>query len=236
MDEGPEQDAVAPAAPDDTTALPVPPDQVKLTKADRLEAKAARLREAHERAAAAAPPQVPAGARRIGGWPLVAAGVLVLALVAAVVFLAVRLGQQSSKVDDLGKQVASASAQSLARDSAVATATKYAIDFGSYDYAKLDQDFQVVSSHLTPAFASKYKQISQQLRSVIVQYKGKSTATVGGAGVESLRGKQAVVLIFLDQTVTTTQSKTPRVDRNRVKMTMQRQPRGTWLISDLVLA
>lgn len=215
---------------------PHAPEPVKLTKADRLEAKAARLREAQERAVAARP-DTPAGRRGIGGgWPLVAVGILVLALVAAVVFLAVRLGQQSSKADDLGKQVASASARALAQDSAVSTATKYAIDFGSYDYAKLDQDFRVVSSHLTPAFASKYKQISQQLRSVIVQYKGKSTAVVGGAGIESLRDNQAVVLIFLDQTVTTTQSKTPRIDRNRVKMTMQRQPGGTWLISDLVLA
>ncbi len=121
------------------------------------------------------------------------------------------------------------------RQSALSTAKKYAVDFGSYDYAKLDQDFQLVSSHLTKSFAAKYEQISQQLKSVIVQYKGKSTATVQGAGISAFTAKQAVVVLFLDQTVSTTQSQKPRVDRNRLTMTLQHQPDGTWLISDLAL-
>jgi hypothetical protein len=214
-------------------------EKAKPSKAERLEARAAKLREA-ETAKRAAADEAPR--RRVSGWIVGVAAVLVLALVATVVVLAVRLGRQSSKVDAANRKAATATAKAntltadaVNRSSALAAAQKYAIDFGSYDYAKLDQDFQLVSSHLTPAFATKYKQISGQLRTVIVQYKGKSTATVEGAGVQSVGANSAVVLMFLDQTVNTTQSATPRIDRNRLKITLAHQPDGSWLISDLAL-
>lgn len=222
-------------------------EKVKPSKAERLEARAAKLREAeaarNEAAKNEAAKNEAAKARnRISGWVVAVAAVLALALVASVVILAVRLGQQSSKVDAANRRAATAATKANAltqdavdRASALAAAQKYAIDFGSYDYAKLDQDFQLVSSHLTPAFATKYKQISGQLRTVIVQYKGRSTATVEGAGVQSVGATTAVVLMFLDQTVTTTQSATPRIDRNRLKITLAHQPDGSWLISDLAL-
>lgn len=73
-------DEAALAAP----ASDAPPDKpVKLSRAERLEAKAARLREAErekaERTAATPPPERPG----VPAWTLVAAGIAILALIGA---------------------------------------------------------------------------------------------------------------------------------------------------------
>jgi Mce-associated membrane protein len=219
----------------------------KPTRAERLEAKAAQLRLAEQRAAERAEEQRQAKAAASGdasgpgpgrgrlGWLLVAAGVVIVGLAVALALVAVDLGHRDDQLATARRDANGLSQLQSLRESALSSARKYAVDFGSYNYAKLDHDFQLVSSHLTKSFADKYAQISQQLKSVIVKYKGRSTATVQGAGVSSVTGKQAVVVLFLDQTVTTTQSSKPRVDRNRLTMTLQRQADGTWLISDLEL-
>jgi Mce-associated membrane protein len=217
----------------------------KPTRAERLEAKAAQLRLSEQRAAERAEEQRQAKAAASGdasgpgrgrlGWLLVAAGVVIVGLAVALALVAVDLGHRDDQLATARRDANGLSQLQSLRESALSSARKYAVDFGSYNYAKLDHDFQLVSSHLTKSFADKYAQISQQLKSVIVKYKGRSTATVQGAGVSSVTGKQAVVVLFLDQTVTTTQSSKPRVDRNRLTMTLQRQADGTWLISDLEL-
>ena len=217
----------------------------RLSKAEKLELKAAKLREAAQRAEQEAAKSVagtqPAaggtvsGRRGRRGWLLVVAGVAIVGLAVALALVSVRLEDRDDALHQAHRDAAAQAPLESLRDSALSAAKKYAVDFGSYDYTKLDQDFQLVSSHLTKSFAAKYAQISQQLESVIVQYKGKSTAAVQGAGVSSIAGKQAVVVLFLDQTVTTTQSKQPRVDRNRLTMTLQLQPDGSWLISDMAL-
>jgi Mce-associated membrane protein len=214
------------------------------TRAEKLEAKAAQLRRAERQAAeraeqrqARAADGRTGGARRRGtfGWLLVIAGVVIVGLAVALALVAVDLGRRDNQLDQARADSRALSQLQSLRESALSSAKKYAVDFGSYDYSNLDHDFQLVSSHLTKSFAAKYAQISQQLKSVIVKYEGKSAATVQGAGVTSVTGKQAVVVLFLDQTVTTTQSSKPRVDRNRLTMTLQRQVGGGWLISDLEL-
>lgn len=208
---------------------------VKLSKAERLEAKAARLREAEreraERAATAPPPE----RRGVSGWWLVAGGIVILALVGGLVFAAVGWRHADARAARAATQIGQADHADSLRESALAAAKQDAVDFASYNYTTLAADFARARSHLTPDFAAKYDQISAQLRAVIVQYRGQSKAAVLGAAVQSVGPKQAVVLLFVDQTITTNQSKTPRVDRNRMQLTLQRQSNGTWLISDLLL-
>jgi Mce-associated membrane protein len=157
-----------------------------------------------------------------------------------------RPGPVRSRAGDASRRPPTPTQNPGDRAGALATAQWYAIDFGSYDYAELDQDFQLVSSHLTPAFASKYKQISRQLRSVIGPYEGSTRAYKGRTSAgrprpsraptsQSLTGSSGGVLMFLDQTVTTTQSTTPRIDRNRLEVALLHQSNGSWLISDLAL-
>lgn len=224
-DDPPPRPSPSPAPP------PEPPAQP--TRADRLEAKAQRLRDKQDavRANAAKPAASPW--LRIG-LPIVA-GVVVLGLTAALIWFVVSADQRGDDLDAARRDLAAERTLDAARASALQAAQTYAVDFGSYDYAHLDQDFRRVTAHLTPDFAKKYASVGSGLRSVIQQYHGKSTATVQGAGLASVTATAAVAVVFLDQTVTTTQSTTPRVDRNRMQMTLQRQRNGTWLISDLAL-
>jgi Mce-associated membrane protein len=121
-----------------------------------------------------------------------------------------------------------------ARASALRAAQQYAVDFGSYDYRHLDADFAKVASHLTPDFKKSYLASSSRLEPTIVQYHGTSVATVQGVGLTSATTGKAKAVVLLDQKITTSQSSTPRIDRNRLEMTLVHR-HGSWLIDKLVL-
>jgi Mce-associated membrane protein len=103
------------------------------------------------------------------------------------------------------------------------------VQFGTYDYQKLDQEFAAVATHLTPDFRANYLKSSRGLKATIVQFKGKSVASVEGVGVTSVSQSKATVVLFLDQTVTNTQSTVPTIDRNRLLIQLERH-HGNWQI------
>ncbi|MGN6608943.1 MAG: hypothetical protein ACTHMS_18270 [Jatrophihabitans sp.] len=190
------------------------------SKAEKLEAKAARLREA-DAARAAAGPAGPSSARP---WQI-ATGVLTVLLVLAVAGGLV----WGLRKDDASDPLAGT------RATVTTVAKQAATDFGSYDYRHLDADFNGVLAHLTPAFRKNYTPITAKLRPAIEKYHGVSKAGIQCFGVSSLTATHAVVVACLDQTVTTTQSTTPTIDRNRAVITLDKQADGHWLVSDLQL-
>jgi Mce-associated membrane protein len=225
--EGDDVDADVPA--DEVHAESVEPEAtkpVKLSKAERLEAKAARLREAEERRAEE---RRAASERSAVGQPprsrtgLVVAvsvlGVLSAGLVAVLV-IGYLSWQHQRDVNS-------------ARDGALKAAKTFAVDFGSYDYQHLDSEFKEVAGRMTPSFAKNYTQTSTKLKPTLVQYKTKVTATLQGAGVTSASPSAATVVVFLDQTVNTSQSSVPRLDRNRLQIQLQRT-NGKWLVGTLL--
>ena len=222
--------AVATDAPQDSEASAA---GRKLTKAEKLEAKAARLREADERAraeAVTAPVEARTSSR---GWVVVAAvlGVLVIGLGALSAALLVQLNRSHK---DLRAARQSQSLDAL-RSSAMVAAQTDAVDFSSFDYQNVQANSAKVAAHLTPSFAKSYLSATASLRTLIAQYKGKAVATVRGAAVSDISASGATVLLILDQSITTAQSPTPRIDRYRAQMTLQHQKDGTWLVSNLVL-
>jgi Mce-associated membrane protein len=220
-----ESETAQPASDSETSPNGKTAKKARRTRAERLEAKASRLREAERARQEAQLASTPGAGQnwvaKRARWLLGVAAALVIVLVAATLILALRVrgGDQTD--------AARASALSAARQDAVA--------FGTYHYQTLDKDFAAVTSHLTRSFAKNYAAVSRQLRALIQQYHGSSSATVRGAAVQSVSGTQAVVLVFLDQSVTTNASSTPRIDRNRLQVTLQRQPDGSWLVSNLTL-
>jgi Mce-associated membrane protein len=210
----------------------------KLTKVEKLEAKAARLREAEQKARAERADFVvtdPA-ARRGGvarGWVVVAAvlGVLVVALGSLSAALLVMLNRSHHDLHTARQ----ASSLDALRSSALLAAQQDAVDFSSFDYQNVQANSTKVAAHLTPSFAKSYLSATASLRTLIAQYKGKAVATVRGAAVSNVSTSGATVLLILDQSITTAQSATPRIDRYRAQMTLERQKDGTWLVSNLVL-
>lgn len=209
------------------TPLPPPPDagdsaRPKPTKAERLEAKAARLREAAERRATQGP------APRPTAWVMttVVLGAVCAGLIALTVV--VFLSRQHEK--DVANNLRS---KDTTHADVVEVAKTFALDFGSYDYRHLDTDFSEVATRMTPSFAKSYTETSNRLKATFLQYKTQVTARIQGYGLTSATKNRAVVVVFLDQTVKTTQSSTARVDRNRLEVDLVRV-KGKWLVAKLL--
>jgi Mce-associated membrane protein len=120
-----------------------------------------------------------------------------------------------------------------ARTSALAAAKADAVALASYNYRDLNQDFAKVLAVSTPSFRQSFNSSSQSLKSVLTKYDATASASVSAAGVVSASTSRAVVLLFLDQTVTnTTQKKT--TTQSRVEITLLHSG-GRWLINDVSL-
>lgn len=115
------------------------------------------------------------------------------------------------------------------------TARAYSVTLTSIDSGSIDQNFRQVLDGATGEFKNTYSQSSAQLKALLVQNKAKSSGTVVNWAVKSATTDRVVVLLFVDQTVTNTQSPDPRVDRSRITMTMQKVD-GRWLASSVELA
>jgi Mce-associated membrane protein len=161
-------------------------------------------------------------------WPtVVAAGLAVVALVATVVagVLAVRLAQAdpNDPPDSL----------STTRSDALAAARSHAQAILSYDHRTLDADFAKAEAALTGKFKKDYaRTTSTVVRPSAEQYKVVVKAEVTAASVVRAGEDRVVALLFVDQTTTSTRLEGPKVDLNRVRMTLVEQD-GKWLVSEL---
>jgi Mce-associated membrane protein len=159
-----------------------------------------------ETASTEADPQRATPGRRRALWIGVAAAVLVAALGGAG-FLGWKLWDLSS--------VASAGRQ--AQDAAVA----YAQVLTSIDSNKVDENFTQVLDGATGEFKDMYSQSSVQLRQLLIDNKASAHGVVVDSAVQSATRDKVVVLLFVDQSVSNTNVPDPRIDRSRIKMTME---------------
>nr|WP_206439217.1 hypothetical protein [Streptomyces scabichelini] len=126
-----------------------------------------------------------------------------------------------------------------ARGQALTAARKAAPVVLSYDYRRLDRDFTAARAHLTGDFRDEYRKTTKTVVGPTARkYEGVVKATVvepvgGGtpaASVVSASPDRAVVLLFVNQVTRSTQVSGPRVDLNRVRMTLDRTSEG-WKVS-----
>jgi Mce-associated membrane protein len=77
-----------------------------------------------------------------------------------------------------------------------------------------------------------YSQSATQLRQVLIDNKAVSHGTVVDAALKSMTKTKVEVLLFVDQSITNAVNPEPRIDRNRVEMTMELVD-NRWLASKL---
>nr|WP_307660385.1 hypothetical protein [Streptomyces sp. V1I1] len=139
----------------------------------------------------------------------------------------------------LGWKYGDARQTERARAQALATAQKAAPVILSYDHRHLDRDFDAARAHLTGSFRDEYRRTTTKVVAPTAKkYKGVVKATVvkpagGGApaaSVVSASPDRAVVLLFVNQVTSSTQISGPRVDLNRVRMTLTLTS-GGWKVS-----
>jgi Mce-associated membrane protein len=188
--------------------------------------EAPEAKEAAEAAEDREAPEEGAPSRLAGRGVLTA--VLGAVLVAALVVAAV-LGWQYRQ----GRQA------EQARGEALAAAQQAAPVVLSYDYRHLDRDFARARALLTGHFRDQYGRTTKTVVApTATKYHGVVRATVatpadGGspaASVVSASPDSAVVLLFVNQITESTQVSGPRLDLNRVRMTLTRTS-GGWKVS-----
>ncbi|MGD6746960.1 hypothetical protein ACOKM3_34630 [Streptomyces sp. BH106] len=125
-----------------------------------------------------------------------------------------------------------------ARTEALVAARKAAPVVLSYDYRHLDRDFAAARDRLTGDFRDEYRRTtSKAVGPTAKKYHGIVRATVAqvsgaapAASVKSTSAERAVVILFVNQMTRSTRISGPRVDLNRVRMTMTRTADG-WKVS-----
>ncbi|MDP3713810.1 MAG: hypothetical protein Q8R60_15145 [Mycobacteriales bacterium] len=150
-------------------------------------------------------------------------GRLLLALAVGLVLLAGAgiVGQQLREQREL--TAARADALQKAIDAAPAVL--------GYDHSRLDQDFAAARGHLTLAFAAEYDELSEKtIRPTATTYKAVVTAQVLASSVEEAGRRSVQVLLFVNQTTSTTELPAPRIDQSRVRMRVVRTD-GGWRIA-----
>lgn len=106
-------------------------------------------------------------------------------------------------------------------------AIHYAQVLTSMDPKNVDENFRAVLDGSTGEFKDMYTQSSVQLRQLLIDNQASAHGVVVDSAIQSASLSKVVVLVFIDQTVTNTQSPEPRIDRSRVKMTMEKVD-GRW--------
>lgn len=122
--------------------------------------------------------------------------------------------------------------------SAAAAGQHAAVDYAqvltSIDSDKVDDNFDAVVNGATGEFKDTYTKASVQLRQLLIDNKATAQGTVVESAVQSKSRDKVVVLLMVNQSITNTTRPDPRVDRIRMKMTMQRVD-GHWLASKVEL-
>jgi Mce-associated membrane protein len=145
---------------------------------------------------------------------------LLIASLAVNGFLGWRLWQEH-EVKEAGQQ---------AQQAAIA----YAQILTSIDANKVDENFRQVLDGATGEFKDMYTQSSVQLRQLLIDNKASAHGVVVDSAIQSESTNKVVVLVFIDQTVANTQAPDPRIDRSRIKMTMEKVD-GRWRASKVQL-
>lgn len=121
-----------------------------------------------------------------------------------------------------------------AGEQAQQAAIAYAQVLTSIDSNKVDDNFKQVLDGATGEFKDMYTQSSVKLRQLLIDNKATAHGVVVDSAIQSESGDRVVVLLFIDQTVTNTAAPDPRIDRSRIKMTMEKVD-GRWRASKVQL-
>jgi hypothetical protein len=122
----------------------------------------------------------------------------------------------------------------VAGEQAQQAAIAYAQVLTSIDSNKVDDNFKQVLDGATGEFKDMYTQSSVKLRQLLIDNKATAHGVVVDSAIQSESTDRVVVLLFIDQTVTNSAAPDPRIDRSRIKMTMEKVD-GRWRASKVQL-
>jgi Mce-associated membrane protein len=101
-------------------------------------------------------------------------------------------------------------------------AKDYAVVLTTLDAKNIDDNYRKSLDGATGEFKDAYSQGATQLRQVLIDNKASGTGVVVSAAIKSATVDKVEVLLFVDQSITNAQNPSPRIDRNRIDMTMDK--------------
>jgi len=156
----------------------------------------------------------------VGAWPLIGLSVLALLLAAGVGYVAV----------DLSSRNAADRAEVTGRDASVAHVERIL----SYDHESFDEGAAEAKRLMTEGFAKEYDDTVTLVREDAVERESVVTAEVVAASVVSAAEDRVEALLFVNQTTEAADLEEPRVDLNRVVVTLvPAREADRWLVEDL---
>lgn len=158
---------------------------------------------------------VPKSKRRVGLTALVC-GLLFALLVSGLGYLGWRQYEQYRVTE--------------ASEAGLQAAKDYAVVLTTLDAKNIDENYRKSLDGATGEFKDAYSQGANQLRQVLIDNKASGTGIVVAAAVKSATPDKVEVLLFVDQSITNAANPSPRIDRNRIDMTMERSG-DRWLAS-----
>lgn len=132
----------------------------------------------------------------------------------------------------LGWRQIQADQTAAAGTAALEAAKEYAVTLTTLDANDIDKHYAAALAGSTGQFRDEYSQGSAQLRQILINNKASGKGVVLDAAVKSATKTRVEVLLFVDQSVENAVLPAPRVDRNRVQMTMELVD-GRWLASNV---
>jgi Mce-associated membrane protein len=117
-----------------------------------------------------------------------------------------------------------------ATEAGLQAAKDYAVVLTTLDAKNIDENYRKSLDGATGEFKDAYSQGATQLRQVLIDNKASGTGIVVAAAVKSATPDKVEVLLFVDQSITNANNPSPRIDRNRIDMTMEKVG-DRWLAS-----
>lgn len=125
-------------------------------------------------------------------------------------------------------------ARAAAGQAALAAAKDYAVVLTTLDTADIDGNYARALDGATGQFKDAYSLGAKQLRQILIDNKATGKGVVLDAAVKSTSTNRVEVLLFVDQSITNAVRSEPRIDRNRIQMTMNLVD-DRWLASSVDL-
>ena len=160
--------------------------------------------------------KVGGGGRSDWRWKLIAAGIVVVVIIAGLIALHVR----------------SNSIENKRHGEAVAAARVAALNFVNLDYRTFSRDTARVLAGSTGQFKQEYANGIKQLSTLVNTDKAISKGSIVDAGFVSGHGNNARVVVSADSEITNESLAAPTIRHYRLQIDLVRQ-NGQWLVSGM---
>lgn len=162
----------------------------------------------------------------------VVAGVVAVAATATAITLFVKSTDDGDTISALRQDVSAATAETDREKAALRAACDYVVTMSTYDYTEIDKYFEKVLAGSTGTWHKTFSESATSLKPTMVEVQSRSHPDETHCGLTSLDGGTAEAVGIVKESRSNNVTPTSVLTVSMV-LTLEEQPDGRWLISDL---